>query len=261
MISNTVTLDRADGVGHLTLNFPAKANTLTMQVLAALEDKLSLLEADRSIRLVLLQGAGDRFFCAGGAFDDWGQMSAPDMGRTFIRTTNRVIDRIEMLDSLTVAWLNGDAIGGGLELALATDMRIAHSHARLYLPELSIGAVPGMRGIQRLSALIGQGRAKDMVLTGKRLDAQTALDWGLVSAIEDDLSAVQHDLIKTIAKQSGTAMMAAKQMFRALGDGPSGAHAVHEIAGTASRFSDDGREGLAALMQKRKPDFGGGTAE
>lgn len=244
------------GIVLLTLNLPSKANALTVELLTRLEAELSHIENDPSIRAMVLTGAGDKFFCAGGAFNDWGKLHARDMGRQYIRTTNRVIDRIEMLDMLTVSWLNGAAIGGGLELALATDMRLVHPGAKLFLPELSIGAVPGMRGIERLSAVIGTGRARELVLTGRKLDAQTAIDWGLAGAVCDDLTEVETFVMSVIESTSGDALATAKQMFRALAGGVSGAHAVHEIAGTASKYSDDGREGVRALMEKRKPDFG-----
>lgn len=255
MTTSPIDLKRSDRLARLTLNLPNKANALDREVLGDLEEKLAIIEADKSIRVVLLTGAGERFFCAGGAFDDWGQLSPQSMGRDFIRMTNRVIDRLEMLDALTLAWLNGDTIGGGLELALAADLRIAHPRARLYLPELTIGAVPGMRGVGRLTSIVGQGRAKEMVLCGRRLDAKTALNWGLVSEIEAELAIVEKTIVEMIAALSGDALATAKQMFRLLAGGPASAHAIHEIAGSFSKFTEEGREGVSALMQKRKPDF------
>ncbi|WP_282060719.1 enoyl-CoA hydratase/isomerase family protein [Roseobacter litoralis] len=254
-----VTAAKSGALVRLTLNIPARGNALDTDTLRTFESCLVGIEDDPSVRLVVLTGAGDRFFCAGGAFDDWGARAPAQMGREFIRTTNRIFDRLEMMDALTVSYINGAAIGGGLELALATDLRVVHSRATLSTPELSIGAVPGMRGIQRLGDLIGLGRAKELVLFGHKLSASDAVAFGLAHRIEDSLADVEKDYLAIACRQSSEAIASAKQLLRILTDGPGAMHAAHELAGAYVRTTPEADEGLAALRGKRAPDFMGIT--
>jgi enoyl-CoA hydratase len=243
-----VTVDRADAL-----------NALDLETLTALRDRLSELAQDVDTRVVVLTGAGDRAFIAGA---DIKYMSGLDVdeARAWGELGHETGRLLETMNQPTLAAINGFALGGGCELALACDLRYASSRAKLGQPEINLGIIPGWGGTQRLARATTVGFAKELILTGRTVDADEALRRGLVNAVyepEELLPRVTETALQLAAK-SPLALEAAKQAInRAL----SGDHADN-LTREADRFgelfaSEDAKEGLTAFAEKREPKFVG----
>ncbi len=247
-----VTLDIDDAQATITLNRPQKLNALTPEMLATLERIAAQLEQDRTVRVVVIRGQG-RAFCVGADIHEWTALEPMQMWRHWIRSGHRVFQRIAQLPQPVIASIHGYAFGGGLELALAADLRIAATDAQFALPEVSLATVPGWGGTQRLPKLIGMGRAKRMIFTADRIDAATAEQWGLVEEIApaDDLQERTQVLAAAIAKNAPLSVQLAKQ---AIDDTP---FALEAMAGALSATTEDAQEGLAAFRDRRDAAFTG----
>ena len=186
---STVLVTRHERWLEITLNRPEKGNALTLPMLDAIGRAVGEAATDRELRVVVLRGAGDRFFCTGGDIDAWGQLSPLDMGREWILRGVGVLEQIAALPVPVLALINGHAIGGGLELALAADLRVATASAKFGTPEVGLGMIPGWGGVGRLSEVVGPGRAAHLTLLGSPIPAAQALDWGLVTAVAPDQDA------------------------------------------------------------------------
>jgi enoyl-CoA hydratase len=243
----TITLDRAD-----------KLNALTMAMLDALEAACGAIDRDASVRAVIVASASDKAFCAGADIVEWSGLPPAGMWARWIRDGHRVFDRLARLRQPTIAAVGGIAYGGGLELALACDLRIAADGARFAFPEVTIGAVPGWAGSQRLPRVVGAGRAKQMILAGEPIDATTAASWGLVNEVvaAEQLMKRALELARRIAENAPTAVQAAKQLVDAAG-GEALATALESLAAGLAASTADAREGIAAFRAKRKPDYTG----
>jgi enoyl-CoA hydratase/carnithine racemase len=249
----------ADGpIVTLTLNRPKKLNAFTIAMLEALEAACARIARDDAVRAVIVASASPKAFCAGADIIDWGPLGPRGMWAQWIRDGQRVFDRLARLRQPTLAAVGGLALGGGLELALACDLRIAAEGARFGLPEVTIGAIPGWAGSQRLPRFVGIGRAKQMMLTGEPIDAATAAAWGLVTEVlpADRLMPRALELARRIAENAPTAVQAVKQLAdAAAGDGI--ATTLESLAAGFAASTEDGREGIAAFREKRKPRFTG----
>ena len=177
-----VTLERRGAVGVVRIDRP-KVNALNVQVVAELDDACAAIESDPSIRAVVVHG-GERTFSAGADLKEMSEGSPEDV-RGRVGALQRLCDRIAALDVVTIAAVNGYALGGGCEVAMACDFRFASSKARLGQPEIVVGLIPGAGGTQRLPRLVGPARAKWMIFTGEFVEADTALAWGLVDEITE----------------------------------------------------------------------------
>lgn len=241
---------------RISLDNPRKLNALSLEAIDQLDAMLDRIEAAQGVRLVEITGTGDRAFSAGGDVKQWSALDPDRMARAWIRRGNQVFSRLAMLDQPVVALINGDALGGGLELALATDMRIAVESARFAAPEATLGAVPGWLGCQRLVETIGPARARQLVLFGKTVDSQQALAWGLVDAVvaRRDLEAEADAVAEAVLARSPLALAASKQLLRAAQDHDRVA-ALYELAAARCLHSPSGREGARAFAEKRKAVF------
>lgn len=250
---SNVHLEICDSVAKLTLDRQAKRNALTPSMLKALEAHLATLESNKKVRVVTLSGAGDKAFCAGADIKAWGALDALGMWNEWIPRGQRIFSRLANLRQPVIALMNGYAFGGGLELALACDMRIAASTASFAMPEVKIAAVPGWSGTARLANIIGIARAKMMILTGDPVDAQTALAWGLVTKVcsPDRLSHAADELIATISSNAPIAVQISKQLLDA------DCAPLESIAGALSAYTDDGQEGVQSFSERRNPDYKG----
>lgn len=248
-----VTLHVDGEIAVVTLDRPAKLNALSLEMLGALERHVAAIDGNPAIRVAVLTGAGERAFCVGADINAWSALEPLEMWRTWIREGHRVLGRLASLRQPTIAAVNGFAFGGGLEVALAVDMRLAAESARFAMPETKIGTVPGWGGTRRLSAVIGAARAKQMIFSGAQIDARTAERWGLVNEVvaEDDLLPRVNALAQEIAGNAPVAVQLAKAAVN--GD----ESAWEAFAGALAAGTNDGREGIAAFREKRAPRFTG----
>ena len=253
-----IDLDRADGVATLTLNRPEALNAFNSEQLRLLEQMLTEVAADPAIRAVVLTGAGERAFAAGADIREMAALS-PEGGLAFGRLGHAVTRAVEALPQPVVAAVNGFALGGGCELAIACDIRIASENAVFAQPEVSLGIPPGWGGSQRLPRLVGPGMAAEMILAGRRVAAAEALQIGLVNRVVPlpDLMPAAAELAATIAANGPVAVRAAKRLMALAFDGDPVVGLETECAVFGSVFgSPEQREGMGAFVEKRKPSFG-----
>lgn len=250
-----------DAVATLTLNRPDKLNAISLDMLDELEKAISELENNRAARVVLITGAGDRAFSVGADISEWEEVIRDDplaMWRAWDRPGHRVFDRLAGLPQPVIAVVNGYAFGGGLEVALAADLRLASDRAEFAFPEVKLGTQPGWSGSQRLPHVIGIARAKQMVLTGGRIRADLAEKWGLVNEVvpHDRLRERAHELAREIAGNAPLAVQFAKAILDA-GTGQAVEITLEGFAAALGAATLDGREGAAAFREKRPARFVG----
>ncbi len=244
-------------VATILLTRSEKLNALTPQMIGEIGSAIEEIESSPNVRAIVLAGEG-RAFCVGADVNIWGSLTPEDVRRSWILNGHRVFQRIETSRLPVVAAIQGMAFGGGLELALAADLRVIDPDAKVALPETSIGTVPGWGGTQRLSRLIGLPRTKLMALTGRRIDAATALAWGLATDVSepDAVLAKATDVAREIARMAPISTQIAKSILN--GGLGIGSDATFELlAGMAAAGTDDAREGIRALREKRLPNFSG----
>jgi enoyl-CoA hydratase len=210
---------KSDGpILHVTVNRPQKLNALNQKTVAALEAAFRDEASRESIRVVILTGAGDKAFVAGADISEIKGLD-PARAREYGQRGQQLMQRIENLGKPVIAAINGYALGGGCELALACHIRIASSSASLGLPEINLGIIPGFGGTQRLGRLIGAGRALHVTLTGEMMSAQQALDWGLVSSVHEPKR-----LVEAVEKLAAKLSRSAPQAMHAIIDSRRKAH-------------------------------------
>lgn len=252
-----IELSTDGGVATITLNRPEKHNALGALIVEELGSALDEVEGSAEVRAVILTGAGDRAFCSGVDLKERREMS-PEERWAHNRDLNAFAGRLARLQTPTVAAINGLALGGGFEITLACDFRIASENAGFALPEVGIGIIPGAGGTQRLPRLIGPTKAKELILTARRIDARTALDMGILSRVvaREDLLDEARKLAGETAQNSPLAVAYAKAavdiaMETSLEQGLR----FETAAIRATLASEDYREGLASFAEKRKPEF------
>jgi enoyl-CoA hydratase len=246
-------------VGLLTIDRPESLNALNSQVVSELDEALHELEAKGEVKAVVLTGAGDKAFVAGG---DIKEMLTLDVSaaRTFSRNGQQMVLYIETMTKPVLAAVNGFALGGGLELALACDFIYASESARFGLPEVTLGVLPGFGGTQNLARMIGPARARELIFTGRTITAQEALEWGIVNAVFPPAELLERTLeIAARISRNGTVAIASARQAVVKGldlskvDGFSLENDL--FAGLFS--TDDQKEGMRAFMEKRKAKFRG----
>lgn len=254
----TLRTETADGVATITIDRPEKRNALNGQVRRELMEALDQLESDSAVRVVVITGAGEKAFVAGADIGEFADRTP--MEQRAAMEGRRVFEAIAAFPRPVIASVNGYALGGGCELALACDLRIAGRSARFGQPEVNLGILPGGGGTQRLPRLIGLGRAMRLILTGELIGAEDAERIGLVDEVVDDdeLRARTLELAGSIAKHSPVALKLIKEAVRASAEMPLSAGLAFERELFISAFSSDDRtEGVAAFLEKRPPSFKG----
>jgi enoyl-CoA hydratase/carnithine racemase len=256
MNDDRVLLALDDPIATITLNRPDKLNALEPAMLDRLEAIVRQLDRDPGIRVVLLTATGDRAFCVGADITAWSALEPLDMWRRWVRDGHRVFDAFARLRQPTIAVLNGYTFGGGLELALAADLRLAAAGIELAAPEVKIGTLPGWGGTKRLTQLIGVARTKQLVFTGARIDAATAERWGLVNDVvpRDQLMSRARAIADEIAANAPISVQLAKQAIDG-GLGENVVVALEAIAGALAATTEDGCEGVASFEEKRPARF------
>ncbi|WP_126426312.1 enoyl-CoA hydratase/isomerase family protein [Brevibacillus marinus] len=247
------------GTATITIDRPETRNAINEAVLEELEQVFALVEADEHIRVVIVTGGGEKAFVAGGDIAAMQRMSVLE-GEKFVYQGQRVLSRIENCSKVVIAAINGYALGGGMELALACDIRIASEKAVLGLPETCIGLYPGWGGTQRLVRLVGKGVAKELVFTGERLSAQEAKELGIVNKVvrHEELIEQCEQLAAKILANSPIAVMQAKKAINQGSEISLDQALVLEAEAWLVNFSTADRvEGLRAFLEKRKPQYSG----
>jgi enoyl-CoA hydratase len=246
-----------DGVAVVTIDRQDALNALDVATLTELRDRLRERSEDPETRVVVLTGAGEKAFVAGA---DIKYMSGLDVeqAKEWGALGHEAGRLLETMPKPTIAAVNGFALGGGCELALACDLRYASSRAKLGQPEINLGIIPGWGGTQRLARATNIGFAKELIFTGRTVDAEEALRVGLVQAVHDPVLERALETARLLAAKSPVALRAAKSLVNAA---LAGDHATN-LAGEADWFgelfsSDDAREGLSAFVEKREPSFTG----
>lgn len=253
----TLIVDADDGVALVTVNRPDVRNAISQEVQADLRSALAELGDDDEVRAVVFTGAGDRAFVAGA---DIQRLSGYTSETALQSRLQRLFDDLEAFPKPTIAAVNGFALGGGCELAMACDIRIVAQSARFGLPETALAILPGAGGTQRLTRLVGLGHALDMILTGRVVSSSEALGMGLVSRVVPDaaLPAAAHDLAAAILAKGPLAVRLAKMVVRTGADVDQRSGLVVERLAQALLYqSDDKREGADAFLGKRSPTFAG----
>lgn len=255
----TLIYEKKDNIGLLTVNRPDKLNALSNELIEELDKFLNELENDEALRVLVMTGAGEKAFVAGADIQELVDRDAL-VGRRVSRKRQTVFSRIENLPIPVIAAVNGYALGGGLELALACSIRVCSERAQFGAPEVKLGIIPGDGGTQRLPRLVGLGRAMEMVLTGDFIDAQEAHRIGLVNRVvpHDDLMDAAMELAQKIAKRPPLAVRYAKEAVNRSQEGDTAAgYALESYLHALSCTTQDKKEGVEAFLEKRKGRFKG----
>ncbi len=245
-----------NNIATLTINRPDKLNALNSRVLDELQEAFSELKRDKNVKAVIVTGAGDKAFVAGADISELRELDS-ESGKKTSQYGQKIFSEIEKFPKPVVALVNGYALGGGAELAMACHLRVATENAVFGLPEVTLGLIPGYGGTQRLLALIGKSKALEMILTGSHLKADEALSLGLVNRVVEQEEAISEvkNMIKKILKNGPLAIAKAILAVNASGSG-NGFEKEAEFFGKLCNTVDF-REGTAAFLDKRKPEFRG----
>ncbi len=256
----TLTLSVSEAVGIITINRPEKLNALSSQVLDDLRHLVTDLRMRDDVRVIVITGSGEKAFVAGADISELAALNDLEIGREFAQNGQAVFSLIESSPKPFIAAVNGFALGGGCELALACHIRIASENAKFGQPEVNLGIIPGYGGTQRLTRVLGRTLATDLILTGRMMDAREALEQGLVAKVLPiaELLPTAMEMAKTIAAKAPLAISAALECIVEGID-----ESIEEGLGReAERFghlttTDDFHEGTSAFLEKRKAHFTG----
>jgi 3-hydroxybutyryl-coA dehydratase len=256
-MSNTVLLEVKDGIGYITINRPAALNALSSEVLTDLNLVFDEVEKHEDIRVVIVSGQGDKAFVAGADIKEMDQMS-PIQAFEYMTYANDTFTRLSDLTQPTIAVLNGYALGGGLELALSTDIRIGFEKTMVGFPEVGLGIIPGFAGTQRMSRLIGTSKTKELIYTARIVKGNEAYDLGILNKLvpAEELLSSAEELAKSIMKNAPLAVEKAKHVIQVGSELPLKNAIRLETEAEALLFStEDKVEGMRAFVEKRKAVF------
>ena len=252
-----VRTENKDGVLVITIDRPKVLNALNAQTVAEIGEAFAAAREDDSVRCVIVTGSGEKAFVAGADINELAQMT-PITGKATAERGQRVFRAIEKFPKPVIAAINGFALGGGCELALACHIRIASEKAQLGLPEVSLGIIPGYGGTQRMARLLGKGKALELILTGDRVGAAEAERIGLVNKVvpADQLMTAAEEMARTIAKRGPLAVSAAIEAVMSGSEMPfeEGQFLEATLFGLLAS-TEDMREGMAAFLEKRAANF------
>lgn len=256
---NNILITTLDGISTVTINRPTKLNALNSETIKELSKALLELEQDVDTKVIIITGSGEKAFVAGADIGEFASFSVKEGKKLASQGQQLLFDLVANLSTPVIAAVNGFALGGGLELAIAAHFRVASENAKMGLPEVSLGVIPGYGGTQRLPQLVGKGRAMELIMTAGMIDAKQALDYGLVNHVtsQEELLPLAQQIAIKIMKNSTVAIAAAIRAVNAnYTDGTNGF--LVEIDEFGNSFGTaDFKEGTAAFLEKRKANFPG----
>ena len=253
-----ITIEKKNKIGIVTVNRPKELNSMNSETRKELAKAFEDLDLDDDVNVSILTGAPGKAFIAGADIKEFAEMEIKD--RKAMKKDWRVTDVIANSTKPVIAMINGFCLGGGLEIAMACDLRTASINSKLGQPEINIGIIPGAGGTQRLTRLIGEGRAMELILTGNMISAEKAENWGLVNLAtdEDSLKDKTMEIAKLISEKSPFAIERAKKSVKLVSNTSmkKGLKIEQELFVECFK-SNDGKEGIKAFIEKRKPEFQG----
>ncbi|UCC27297.1 MAG: enoyl-CoA hydratase/isomerase family protein [Candidatus Bathyarchaeota archaeon] len=251
--------EKSDGMATITINRPKALNALNKQAVQEILSRLNDAEADETVKVIVITGTGDKAFCVGLDLKAVKGISAVN-GMNLSLLGQELTKKIESLRKPVIAAINGYALGGGLELAMSCDLRIASENAKVGQPELNVGLIPGWGGTQRLPRLVGRGIAKELIFTGKMIDAETAKQLGVLNKVvpPDQLKSVVKELAAELMTKPPIGIQLAKQLINSSIETDLTKGLVQEAQAFGVLAStEDFDEGVAAFIEKRKPQYKG----
>ena len=254
---NTLLVHLENDILIITIDRPKKLNALNKETISELHHAIKEADANKNVRAIILMGNGEKAFVAGADISEFADFDVQQAAQLSREGQMLLFDFIENLSTPVIAAVNGFALGGGLELAMAAHFRVASDNARMGLPEVSLGVIPGYGGTQRLAQLIGKGRALEMIMTAQMIDASKAEQWGLVNAVtsQEELIPYCISLAEKIKRNGPLAISAAIKSVNANFDKSINGYDV-EISEFAKCFgTKDFKEGTMAFLDKRKANF------
>ena len=257
MSFNNILVHKNDALAQITINRPKKLNALNKETITELSTAFTDLENDEAVRVIILTGSGEKAFVAGADISEFANFSVEEGGILARKGQEMLFDLVENLSKPVIAAVNGFALGGGLELAMSCHFRIASDNAKMGLPEVSLGVIPGYGGTQRLSQLVGKGKAMEMVMTAGMIPADEALSLGLVNHVtaQEELVPLANKLASKIMRNSLVAISGAIKAINAnYKEGVNGYDVEIEEFGNCFGTADF-KEGTTAFLEKRKPNF------
>jgi len=259
MSYNNILSEHSNGITTITINRPKKLNALNKETIQELHEAFDAANTDTSTKVIIVTGSGEKAFVAGADISEFADFDVENGAKLAAKGQEILFDFVENLSTPVIAAVNGFALGGGLELAMAAHFRLASDTAKMGLPEVSLGVIPGYGGTQRLPQLVGKGRAMELVMTAGMIDAATALNYGLVNHVvsQEELLPLAEKIAGKIMRNSSVAIGAAIKAVNAnYKDGVNGFEV--EIAEFGNSFgTEDFKEGTTAFLEKRKANFPG----
>jgi len=259
MTFENILVDKNNGITSITINRPSKLNALNRITIQELHNALENLEGDKKTKVIIITGSGEKAFVAGADISEFADYSIEEGSNLAAQGQKQLFDYIENFNKPVIAAVNGFALGGGLELAMACHFRVASTNAKMGLPEVSLGVIPGYGGTQRLPQLVGKGRAMEMIMTAGMIDANQALSYGLVNHVtaQEELLPLAEKIASKIMRNSLVAISAGIRAINAgFTDGVNGYQAEIDEFGKCFG-TEDFEEGTTAFLEKRKADFPG----
>ncbi|XMO87811.1 enoyl-CoA hydratase-related protein [Algibacter sp. AS12] len=259
MSYNNILSEENNGITTITINRPKKLNALNRETIQELHEAFNHADSDADTKVIIVTGSGEKAFVAGADISEFSDFDVSKGTQLAAKGQELLFNFVENLSTPVIAAVNGFALGGGLELAMAAHFRVASDNAKLGLPEVSLGVIPGYGGTQRLPQLVGKGRAMEMIMTAGMIDANKALSYGLVNHVttQDELLPLCEKIAAKISRNSTVAISAAIRAINAnFKDGVDGFSVEVQEFGNCFG-TDDFEEGTTAFLQKRKADFPG----
>ncbi|MBL4669135.1 MAG: enoyl-CoA hydratase/isomerase family protein [Flavobacteriales bacterium] len=256
---NNIIVETEENIAVLIINRPNQLSALNSETIAELGAAFKSLEANNIIKAIILTGSGTKAFVAGADIKEFYQFDVEEGKKLAVKGHQSLFDVVANLTTPVIGAVNGFALGGGLELAMSCHFRLASDNAKLGLPEVTLGVIPGYGGTQRLAQLVGKGRAMEMIMTAKMIGAQEALNYGLINQVttQEELLDTCKKIALKIVKNSSVAIASAIRAINAgYTDGVNGFDAEIEEFGKCFG-TDDFKEGTTAFIEKRKADFPG----